>query len=225
MKLKQRLKTSVGIVFTFVFFLSGCSFLPSPWKGEEISPLFQEKKTLQTFQSQLQLLLKTPGGRVSLQGWLYLKKPSSFRIELFNRLGTLVWLLQTNGKEYYYYSFQDNTVESGRWSEIEENTGAPVPILPEELTRILLAEPMPNESNYFLKRHRKKDEWIVGKKEPSQKLAWRAHFLRFTEIEGLVLPQQLELDFPSEKLSLRISYQRPSVNPSLDIHLFGEHHG
>ncbi|MBI4209210.1 MAG: hypothetical protein HY538_05815 [Deltaproteobacteria bacterium] len=203
--------------------LTGCQSLqtrldPSP-------SLLLEKEKIQTFQSQLQILLKTPGSRIPLQGWLYLKKPASFRIELFDRFGTLVWLLRTNGEEYFYYSSQDNTTERGRWSEIEERSGAPVPIFPQELTRILLTEPLPEGSGYFFKQHRKKPEVVVEKRDASRKRIWVVHFLNFAEVEGTILADQMELDFPSEKLSLQISYRNFSPNPLLNADLFEEKDG
>jgi hypothetical protein len=131
-----------------------------------------------------------------------------------------VWLLRTNGEEYFYYSSQDNYTESGRWSEIEEISGAPVPIFPQELTRILLAEPLPEDPSYILKRRAKKGEMLIEKRDSSQKPIWTAHLLHFVETEGMLFPHQLELDFPLEKLSLQISYQNPSLNPLLSTDLF-----
>lgn len=192
----------------------GCSSLRAVAPAQ--LPQIMAKNELKTVQSKLKITLKAGLQKVPLQGWLFIEKPSSLRIELFDRFGGLAWLLKTDGSRYFYYSVEENIVKRGEWASLT----IPIPIKPKELIDLLLAEPVDTNDRYLFKTDRNRERIVVEKNDSEGNLQWIVNYLEFKREKEMLVPYKMEMEFPQDQLFLAISYQSYEINPILDQTLF-----
>ncbi len=234
----------------FCFILSGCASAsrslrlePGAEPGAVYSQVAENHRRLQTFRGKGKLIIDSPQTQVVASATVLTRQPDSMFIKLEATFGVDAGFFFADRKHFESYSPFENTYFFGEVGQLRRLVLFQVEVTYDEmLSGIVGAILPPLDSTFTLKvedgAYRLdgwRDKWqlsywidpargVVTKSEQRDQdggLYSRQTFRRFREIEGIWLPQWLQLDRPGQRERFTMYYDRVEVNRKITDKEFG----